>query len=504
MRGIKSTCFVFSSDHLRTNSTINGLVIHNQVVLIHSNTRVSGSKTFTSSVHVDNNITVHGNVNGLSFNNLVSSVVLKNQKTPVTGAKIFANKATVNSLTTNSINNIDMITIHHGLLSILPNTTWYEKLQFETIHVTGDSKISGTVNGYRIPEDFVLLGSDQTIEGPKTFINTATFENSTFSTDVKVSKGDIHGFLENAVRKSVPQSIPANLIFDNSVHFEKNSNIAGLLNGNPVSYLGTITTEQNFTGTVTLTTETTMEDVVNTHTVDVQTTVNSIDISEMEKRTVYKDRNQTINGSIVFVAGIDCKQNLSVAGLINGVNLSELYDTSVRISRPQYIQMQQTFTSDVNFQKELTTSGNINNVNITELSEISLKKHDAQTLTGELVFQKSLNSTEHVTTQSFLNNINIHHFLDSAVLLEDQNPVLVNGSLRYSNLYAEHVTASTISAINTSNVLLTTGYQVVTGQASFTNISSGPLSVKAVNGLNITAIDHRAMKVGFLFLHYVK
>ena len=72
----------------------------------------------------------------------------------------------------------------------------------------------------------------------------------------------------------------------------------------------TLHTYQNINNTLLLTTDTTFENDVMTFVVDVNETVNGIDISDMERNAIFKDRNQTINSSVIFIGGIDCKQNL--------------------------------------------------------------------------------------------------------------------------------------------------------------------------------------------------
>lgn len=93
-------------------------------------------------------------------------------------------------------------------------------------------------------------------------------------------------------------------------------------------------------------------------TVVLEGSVNGIDISDLEASAIYKDSNDTISGKIVFVNGIDCKQNLSVAGLINGVNLTELFNQSVRISIPQVVTGRKTFVA--NSQQEVRKFQKIN------------------------------------------------------------------------------------------------------------------------------------------------
>ena len=193
----------------------------------------------------------------------------------------------------------------------------------------------------------------------------------------------------------------------------------------------------------------------------------------MEADAVYKDCNQTINGNIVFVGGVECKQNLSVAGLINGVNLSELINTTVRVSNNQYISGTITFTDAVMLEAPLRSPGTINGINISSFNNLVLKNNQNERITNGLKINVNVEVLSNLTSSntSQINNIDFSIFIDNIDIniefftsssKKDQLNI-INGSLKYNNkIEIENLPTSTISNINIGDILTTNTNQTVT------------------------------------------
>lgn len=177
-------------------------------------------------------------------------------------------------------------------------------------------------------------------------------------------------------------------------------------------------------------------------------TVNGVDISDMEEDAIHKDRNQTINGTIVFVGGIECRQNLSVSGLINNINLTELMEMTVRISRDQNVSGAKTFTKDTVFNGLLTTPGTVNGVNISELDAAVLKKNGAaQTFHSNLVVNGDVMVNSLTTNGSKINDVDFEQFSSDAVQRKS-NSSQIQGSYTippYSHILRDYLRISRLN-----------------------------------------------------------
>ena len=250
-----------------------------------------------------------------------------------------------------------------------------------------------------------------------------------------------------------------------------------------------LNTFQNVTGHLSFSEPSLFLGKVLTRIVTVNKTVNGIDLSEMEKDAIYKDRNQTVNGSLVFLGGISCFQNLSVAGFINGVNLEDLANNSVRISKPQEIKGSVIFENDVLFKSPITTPGTINGVDLRKINNTVFKKTGKQLILKEVLAQNNL-TIENITLSdnSTINGINLRDFLENAV--KSTTSAHLKGSLIFENdliiknLYVDH-----LNNVNTSNILLTSTNQTVYRQF-FSSAQAEDIRVDGlVDNVNLTEID---------------
>jgi len=485
--------FCFILERLVTTANINGYHFPSDFVHIEStsNVVIDGVKTF-KNLHLKNDTNLRGNLNSINLTEWMQQVVLKYGNKTVTGEKFFLNGLSVTNLVTNHFQNMNLSQLLNDVLVMKNNATISTDIHFQMLKSLSNLNIVGTVNGYRVPDDLVFLGTDQNVLGNKVFVQNSNISN--IQNIGMLNEEDFANFISDAVTDSTNQEVITNVTFQNNIYFHDNI-VIDTLNQRPVSDWVTLHTEQNITGFYSFSEDTLFQSTISADTIIVNGTVNSIDISEMEREAVYKDKNhQTINSRLVFVAGIDCKQNLSVAGLINGVNLTELFNSTVRISMDQTVTGKKTFTNNVKLDNELTTTGTINSVNVTKLDSESVKRTGEQILKGNITMYSDLNVGGEMDVDGLVNDIDLVKLLEEAAL-ETNRSVVVNGTLSFDQVTMKDTETNTVNGINLTNILLQDQNQTVYAAITFENITTGNVEVDLINQINISDIAERSMKV---------
>ncbi|XP_066917785.1 uncharacterized protein [Clytia hemisphaerica] len=481
-------------EHLITNSnsTINNLIFQTDLVLSDGSHIITGHKTF-ESIHLMENVTVHGDINGVDLKTFVETVVQKGDNRTVTGKKHFHSTVNAEQLLTELVNNINVEELLNNVLVLVNGTKINASMvKFQSLNISS-VRVEGTVNGLKIPDDLVLLSTIQHIEGSKTFTNNVTILNI-HSINV-IGDEDFSKFLREAAQNLPGQTVEANVTFKNSVTFTDEITTEKL-NGQSVDNWLTTNTKQNITGTIRLLNDTTFTSSITTDVVDITGKVNGIDISDLEASAIYKNTSETINNTrLVFVNGIDCKQNLSVAGLINGVNLTELYHNTVRISKNQTVAGEKVFTNTVILKDTLTTSGTINNINLTKLEQESLKTVGDRTLLGNVTFINNVIVNGTLNAGGSIDGTDLNEFLENAAFVDSNGTLSINGSLTFNNVTANTVHTSTgVNGLSLNEILLQGVNQTLSGNVSFTNVSASSIQTELINGENLTDVFGKALK----------
>ena len=507
IRYFSTHCFFFRyAEHLITSesTTINNVNLQNDLVHTDANQTITGDKTF-ENIHSHQDITLESEtLNNVNITEWLASVItINSSQSNDNSTKHFTAHINVTDLITHKLNNEDIESLIENLLTLSGDDATIDTIvTFENLTTQGSLMVKGTVNGLKIPDDVVVLSEDQVISGTKHFV----YNNITITNITRIGVTGSEDFSEfmtaAALHNSPNQTFETNITFTENVNFSETSITADLLNSHNVSDWITINTEQTLTGNIRLNNDTIfMGGSISADTIVVEGAVNGIDISELAASAIYKDSNDTISGRIVFVNGIDCKQNLSVAGLINGVNLTDLFNQSVRISKPQTVTGRKYFTGGIHMDNTLNVSGTINDVNIQELKKRSLQTNGKQQLYGNVTLKSNLNVTLNASFPNGVNEIDLGEFLETKAAFVNENGTLsLNGSISISNIVTESLnitSSSKVDNIDLNNLLLNHGNQTISGDVSFTNITTNDgIAVDGLlNGVNFTDVVKRSMLV---------
>ena len=155
----------------------------------------------------------------------------------------------------------------------------------------GEFSINGHVDGFWIPKDFVPLQKNVTISGQKKFVGHTDIIGD-LSVNGRLSGMDFQEFYDNALKNNTDETIDGDVSFRHNVTVV-NLTVLGKMNDLSLpDDVVTLNTYQNISNRITLTDDTTFKNDVMTYVTEVNKTVNGIDVSEMERHAIYKDRNQ--------------------------------------------------------------------------------------------------------------------------------------------------------------------------------------------------------------------
>lgn len=494
---VSQSTYVVFIGNLTSSSTINGLNLSADIVTLSGHQTINGFKTFNQQVEFKSDIIVDKTLNGVNLTSWKDEAVLSTFKGKVTGEKSFTNGVNItNNLNTGSLNynNLTIQNPTENLISLSKNGTWPSNIIFREV-AANSITVAGLINGVNIPSDLVTLSGNETIKGKKKFLGVTNIYGKL---DVKglLNRKNFTEVVSRTLLKSNNSTLSGNVTFEKDVYFKDDVTLDGTLNkvSIPDDFI-TLNTIQNIGGQLHFTQNTTFEGILNTEEVYVTTTVNNIDISKLADEAFYKDRNQTISSNLMFIGGIDCKRNLSVAGLINGVNLTQLFNSTVRLSKDQQVSGNKVFQRDTYFESPIVTPGTINGINLKEFNASILRSNGII----ELPDNFTINDTTYinkVTTSNttLLNNVNLKDFLENSAK-RSTNSNIINGKLTFTkSLEVTNLTTSTVNNIPVNQILTTNSNQTITGTPEFTSVILEDLNMEGllnsidVKGLNVNTL----------------
>ncbi|XP_071544735.1 uncharacterized protein [Panulirus ornatus] len=510
-------------------NTINGINLHDldsAVVKTSGDFSLLGPVTYKESLTVTGSLTAT-TINGVEWDNLMDL----DSPALVTANYYFDDARVVHAIRSNNINGLDFT--RDVVLVDTPQTITGHVTFMDDVEVTGAAGVvmedGGTVNGIDPSQLHV------NVDG---LLNIVIDEEVYFNAPLKCS-GDmvvttINGLalddIENHYwRHTLDQEIEVILNVDQA---EFHAPVTGLnINGNHIlDYLHTSRLQYGsgtyiFKGPVIVEGDLEME---------VDKTVDGVDVSELEKNALKLYGEETVEGFINFSGSVIVVGNLVLNGHLNGLNVTsdlmmldrsfphtghivfreDTVATTITLSNNLVVEslngldvikatsevvvltdnatvagdLQFTGTVDVH---SLLVSGSVDEVNINDLAERSLRKSPSttQVVTGRIVVKDNV----HFNQGPFLGVVNSKDWtthLTNVVLQDYQGTI---GGVK-TFLYPTHIRRNfdpiSINSINVADlaarILTKSTDQIILGHYTFNNsISASDVSVDIIDGISV-------------------
>nr|XP_045624878.1 uncharacterized protein LOC123774561 [Procambarus clarkii] len=519
--------------HVTPGGTVGGIDLSEDAVLL-SGEATLGSCTFKSDLSASDIVAVSKFVDGVDLDRLNTSALTTSGGT-VKSSLVFSNSLTLHTLQARFIMGVDTdlfmsTTVFKHRTSAMRGTLVIPS----GVDINGDLVVEGKINGQNFPKDFPLQ-TDSTINfGAKRFANVF-FDTLRVGTQCLVDGLSLH----KLVTLHTPQTITGQKTFAQGVYIKGDLDITSkIIDGvnldelnASLSYIGS--SEWEF--------DVVFNKAVQAPSLSFGGRLNNLDWATFARDIVYDDETSvviaskknfklgltisnaifqnTFNGvSFGSLVTLSSTQNIYgkkvfandvtfgslTVDLLDGVDLEQLARTAVYLNKEgQVVTGKKTFTSLLTT-KALDVTGRIENFDIRNL----VTKNTDQTFTAAQSFRSVVFSDLQAVSIDLpagytINTIDIANLEKSRVSLTSpsvhsgvltvQGPVTVLGQLSVDTINGYDIN------LIMNNLVMKDESSVITGDITFVDLTvQGPittLDLAGANGLNISSIDHNAVKV---------
>ena len=396
----------------------------------------------------------------------------------------------------------DDVTIYGSNISGLINgksKVYYKETYDQSLHVIGNQTITGFividknvsvtkdimatfVNGYTFPHEFAKTDVNQTFTGEKAFLETTSFiQNMTVYGDLDTI--DIAKFNNDIIDPTSEQVVAGIKSFNKSAQVKGNVYINGMIKDVKFStdlmkrYVDQeITSAKNFLAVI-------VEDKHVTAYKDilVATTIDDVDLSELDLSAMTISKNETATGEKCFAR----KDYNKSVNYINGIDLSALANDIVTVNTEQTISSSKIFET-IFLQQQLNTTTVIDGVDVSELFEDTVKREENSAISGYTMLKGNINIDGDLKTD-YLDGINITN-IEENLILKSRNETI--STLTINNTTAiNDVVIKNINHLNVeTDIVFQSRNQTINGFKTIGNATVKNLTTGLINNINISEL----------------
>ncbi|XP_071507746.1 uncharacterized protein [Diadema antillarum] len=463
------------SGDLSVGGTINDVdmdVLYTDVLLMSESQSFDVAVDIKSSIEVSGDATLQDTIDTLS---IPESLVLLSTADSISGLKTFSALLDV----TGNLNMASSKTVNGKDLSVF-DTSILKKSGAQSVSTTGitfnnaltvsgDVSVTGTVNGYTIPDDFLLLAGEQTISGER--INYSM--NQTFNQP---------SLPVNTLMETVTLTVTGTLDDVNINNLYRQALLTS--NGNKCTVAG----QKSF------------PTLAVNGAISVTGTVDGVNLATLTSTAVYLHGTQSIAGDKTLTSNVHFNQDVSVTNQVNSLDFAEKAETVISKIAAGPIRGQKTFSGGMDVDGDVDVNGLVNGVNMTKFEEVYLSKEFEQVVSGHKTFTQSLYLADlKLAAGKTLDNVDPSDFL---LLSSDEG---INVAITFVDDFDVEGDATVTGDINTVDIVelsntvvrLTGADQVVDGAKSFpsitvhNNIVIEPLGL--VDGVDVSDLADRVL-----------
>lgn len=401
----------------------------------------------------------------------------------------------------------DDVTIYGSNISGLINgksKVYYKETYDESLHVIGNQNITGFIvidqnvnvtkdivatfiNGYTFPDGFAKTDVNQTFNGEKAFTNTTYFTQN-IKLHGHLDNIDIVKFNNDIIDPTSEQVVAGIKSFNKSAHVKGNIYINGMINDVKFSTDlmnryddQEITSAKNFSAVIVEDKHVTAyEDIL------VATTIDDVDLSELDLSAMTKTRNETATGEKCF-AQTDYNNSVNY---INGIDLSALANDIVTVNTEQTISSSKTFET-IFLQQHLNTTSVIDGVDLSELFEDTIKREENSSIAGYAILKGNLNIDKNLETD-YLDGINITN-IEQNLILKSRNEAIsiltINNSITTNDVVIKNVNDLNIE----TDIAFKSRDQTINGFKTIGNVTVKNLTTGLINNINISELHENTV-----------
>ena len=510
--------------NLSVSGTFNGLVIPDEILMVHGPQTISGVKKFIEGFSVAGNLTVARKLDGMKPDEFVS--VSANDT--ISGQKKFMQKFVMRSdmdvLQGGRVNGVLLNQLDKEVVRIfgqqnLTGTYHFGEVNFDNTEpdirgfiddlrlssyselyskavllnedqivtghcifseettVTGNLTASNELNGHRIPQDFLHNGEDQLIPAKFTFGQSVQLKRDA------VINGNTSGFILGEIAAKLV-AVDANGYVSGKKRFERNITVlrdlttSKTINGVNLRDLMRKRTNQvagysgkNFNQAV-------MSSQLNVNGgIKVSQTIDQVDASELKRRSLMIDENTVIKETRRFSGNLTATNMKS--SLINNVNIEKLVRDIVSLDEDQTIGGIKSF-------EEIQVNGNLRSNSTIDEIDVGVLGRNAVLQTGdtqidENISFKDVRAKHHLEVAGRVHGISVQALGDDVILTTQDHDFKGNHSIIGNLAVKGSIKCNHLNTLNANeDIVLRNGNQRIMGTKKFVNdlIVNGAILLK--------------------------
>ncbi|XP_012553483.3 uncharacterized protein LOC101236068 [Hydra vulgaris] len=394
---------------LNVSNTINGVILRefaNNGLYLNQDANITGQLKFTESVNIYGDLNIQGLLNGINIFELYRTTLKKNSDQNVSVKTHFSNAIFLNNVYAGILlDNIDIVSLNENAVykCLGPNKVVQNSINFTTIKsqesvVCKNLNLQGNLNGININQlndEIVTLYGNHTITGSIEFIGDVNAVN--------VTTRSVNGFLvpEDFVLLNHNQTINGYKIIADDVFVYGDFNIEKFKNINSIDFSEFAQSIVTLDGNETINSEVEFEEnIIITSNLNTST-INSVEINSIN--LMVQNQDQVVSGKKVFT-NISVEKEIISQNLNNGLNFSLMNEEIVLSGRRNQIIGSKTLHGNVTIQGNLVTNL-INGINITNLFsgynkiallEVSLNMFNKSIISQQIMTSELVSSVKNV------------------------------------------------------------------------------------------------------------
>ena len=303
--------------NMTVEGCVNGIdVVHLSKSILHRNKDqiINGTIIFESKVSFEQPSTVEGYMNDVNISDFIKNVVTLSTDQTIEGEKTFtsinvnSNLIVDNLVVTGKVNGKNISDLNEKIVKVYGTYKIYGIKTF-TRNATflKDLAVNGKVNSLFIPQDIALLSRNQSITGTKMFQDSIYIRGDlNVENGTKVDGVDVSSLARNAVYINTTQRIYNSVEFRNIIELKGGILIVGLVNGVNIRKDNLLlrNREQIVTG------KKIFKHVSLYGDLKLHRNINGIDLLEMNKSSIFIDRDNVITAEKFIIGDLYLKRKL--------------------------------------------------------------------------------------------------------------------------------------------------------------------------------------------------
>lgn len=485
--GAKNFSGTVTAYNVIVEGTVDDLIIPDDIVTLSKDEEILSDLYFADGISVEDDITVHGLVDGVNIADLVKQGMKLNETNTFQEATFLGPVTITGNLTVGgTVNNINLDDVINDIVFkdekdiVIKSEKFFNKVKADTVN------LERMINGYNILVDFMKVHGNQNITGSKLFKKPVIFKSLNIK-DGMLGHLNVTQLFEHRLTLEIEDEVDKNVEFVDHVIVEGNLMVHGTVGGlkipEDIVLKNSVTPISNkiFANKVAV------DNLIVNGNAAISGQFGGIDLQEFYNDRVTLSGEQDIHGDVWL--GNCSAETIELSGSINGINIVEFASNVMSKTKDQEVLAEKTFRGEIIADGPITTEEGINGVNLAEMNKRAFKLHTDNYVTEPLEFEDAI--VMDISISGLINGLNFTHLAEDSLKKKGFQRVTGINTFEAGFRVDGNIDAQTINDLFLPrDILLKSPPQNITGQFTIQSLNvDGNVHVEGlVNGLDLSEI----------------